>query len=384
MHILEIPSFFPPYGGEFCIEQSRALQRLGHEVRILSVQQLSWQRGLRHNLLMPFGRFDEIRMGIPVYRNYMRAIPRWAKVNAKRWQSLVLSMYKDYERRYGRPDILHAHCCHWAGCASFQIHLTTGLPYIITEHLSAMLFQQGFEGRTFSQLWEIPLIKQAYQQAAMVIPVSRELVDDLSGLFGNDYRWKEISNVIDTDFFRYKKRNDDKVRHFCCVANYEHRKGYDLLLQSFGKLLQVYPDVTLTIAGRDTDDGRLQALADGLPVTILGEIDRKMVRTLLYDSDCLVLATRSEAQGLVLLEAMSTGIPVVTTTCIPQSVRRLSGCHAVDINDADVLAQAMATVVMQKRPNGKAFSQEVASLASPMVVGKKLEKVFSDAIFSSR
>ena len=35
MHILEIPSFFPPYGGEFCLEQARALQALGHEVRTL-------------------------------------------------------------------------------------------------------------------------------------------------------------------------------------------------------------------------------------------------------------------------------------------------------------------------------------------------------------
>ncbi len=40
MHILEIPSFFPPYGGEFCLEQSKALQQLGHEVRILSRVQL--------------------------------------------------------------------------------------------------------------------------------------------------------------------------------------------------------------------------------------------------------------------------------------------------------------------------------------------------------
>ena len=41
MHIVEIPSFFPPYGGEFCLEQSKALRSLGHEVRIISNVQLS-------------------------------------------------------------------------------------------------------------------------------------------------------------------------------------------------------------------------------------------------------------------------------------------------------------------------------------------------------
>ena len=40
MHILEIPSFFTPYGGEFCLEQAKALKALGHEVRILSNVQL--------------------------------------------------------------------------------------------------------------------------------------------------------------------------------------------------------------------------------------------------------------------------------------------------------------------------------------------------------
>ena len=41
MHILEIPSFFTPYGGEFCLDQAKALKAVGHEVRILSNVQLA-------------------------------------------------------------------------------------------------------------------------------------------------------------------------------------------------------------------------------------------------------------------------------------------------------------------------------------------------------
>ena len=47
MHILEIPSFFPPYGGLFCLDQAKALKALGHEVRILSNVQLGATIGLR-------------------------------------------------------------------------------------------------------------------------------------------------------------------------------------------------------------------------------------------------------------------------------------------------------------------------------------------------
>ena len=40
MHILELPSFFPPHGGLFCLEQAKALKAKGHEVRIVSVLEL--------------------------------------------------------------------------------------------------------------------------------------------------------------------------------------------------------------------------------------------------------------------------------------------------------------------------------------------------------
>ncbi|MBR6129975.1 MAG: hypothetical protein IKQ07_10135, partial [Bacteroidaceae bacterium] len=41
MHILELPSVFPPHGGLFCLEQAKVWQSLGHEVRIVSVVELS-------------------------------------------------------------------------------------------------------------------------------------------------------------------------------------------------------------------------------------------------------------------------------------------------------------------------------------------------------
>ena len=51
MHILEIPSFFIPYGGEFCIEQSRALTMIGHEVRIMANVYLSVKRRDRKSVV---------------------------------------------------------------------------------------------------------------------------------------------------------------------------------------------------------------------------------------------------------------------------------------------------------------------------------------------
>ncbi len=109
-------------------------------------------------------------------------------------------------------------------------------------------------------------------------------------------------------------------------------------------------------------------------------IDKQAVRELLYASDALVLASRSEAQPLVLLEAMSTGIPVVSTEVIPQNLRLTNGCFIVPIDDANALAEAMKRVMESPVTNGKELSQMVADLASPKVIGGKLEAIFLEAL----
>jgi glycosyltransferase involved in cell wall biosynthesis len=115
-------------------------------------------------------------------------------------------------------------------------------------------------------------------------------------------------------------------------------------------------------------------------ITTHGLLDRAAVRELLYQSDALVLASRSEVQPLVLLEAMSTGIPVISTECIPQSLRIEGGCTIVPVNDADALAKAMRQMVEHYDFDGKAVSEAVSRLASPAVIGQKLTALFSELL----
>ena len=254
MHILEIPSFFPPYGGEFCLEQAKALKALGHEVRIISNVQLSVKRSIKDFVTYPYGRWTEQMEGVEVMRSWQRGIPKVICPNVKRWVHIVESMFADYVSRYGKPDVLHAHCAKWAGYAAMKISRQYRIPYVITEHLSVMALEQEF-GPAPSHTWQIPLLRQAYQQAGMVIPVSEELVDAMSCYYGQDYRWKFISNVIDTQFFAFHEREhrDGRPFRYCCVANFDYRKGYDVLFPAFQFLKRQKQDVALTIIGRDTD-----------------------------------------------------------------------------------------------------------------------------------
>ena len=382
MHILEIPSFFTPYGGEFCLDQARALKAVGHEVRILSNVQLGVTIGLKGYLSLPYRRYEHQRDGITVCQSFQRGVPMVIRWNVRRWIRIVCSMFEDYVNRYGVPDVLHAHCSKWAGYAAMQISRKYHIPYVITEHLSRLVFEKEF-GPAPSDAWQIPLLREAYEKANLVIPVSEELVENIACYFGKDYRWQAVSNTIDTDFFHYQSRKPMSGRpfRFCCLANNWPMKGYDILIPAFRQLKESGKNVELHIAGRGTDSAEFRSmLSDGMVTH--GLINKEAVRELLYQSDALVLASRSEVQPLSLLEAMSTGIPVIATECVPQSLRIDGGSTIVPIDDVKALSEAMSDVMNNAPVDGQWLSQEVERMASPEVIGRKLEKLFSELIAS--
>ncbi len=168
-------------------------------------------------------------------------------------------MVDDYVSRYGKPDLIHAHCAKWAGQAAMLEGRKYDIPYVVTEHLSSQLFATEFKG-DLKKMCQIPLIKGVYRQADRVVPVAAELVDDIAPYFGQDYRWTEVSNTIDTDFFAYQPRKplDDRPFVFCCLAMVIPLKGYDILLMAFRDfVMKTHNSTRIVIAGAYTNSKAL-------------------------------------------------------------------------------------------------------------------------------
>ena len=384
MHILEIPSFFTPYGGEFCLEQAKALKALGHEVRILSNVLLGITIGGKDFLVLPSCRFEHERESITIYQSYQRGWPRMVHHNVKHWVGIVRSMFADYVAKYGKPDILHAHCAKWAGYAAMIISKEYGIPYVITEHLPKLILEPEL-GPAPSTAWQVPLLKEAYHEAAQVITVSDELVAELADYFGHDFRHITIGNVVNTDFYAFRKRRlmDGRRFAFCCPAVFNHRKGYDVLFKAFALLAKVCPETELHIAGRGTDSKACRRLIHSCElegrVTCHGTLDADGVRRLYYQSDALVLATRNESQGLVIAEAMSTGIPAISTQGVPKSMQLDAGFRYVPVGDAEALMVEMQKAV--GRPVTEEEGQRLAELVerrfAPSVIGAQIAEVMT-------
>ena len=80
---------------------------------------------------------------------------------------------------------------------------------------------------------------------------------------------------------------------------------------------------------------------------------------------------------------MSTGIPVVATECVPQSLRIEGGCTIVPVDDVQALSDAMRRVMEQKNFDGVSVSAAVRLFASPEVIGRRLTTLFNELLASA-
>jgi glycosyltransferase involved in cell wall biosynthesis len=133
------------------------------------------------------------------------------------------------------------------------------------------------------------------------------------------------------------------------VGRLERQKGFEFAIEAAAILKREYPDTRLLIAGEGRERARLTKLSQRVgarrSVTLLGE--RTDVAELMQTANVLVHPARWEGFGLVLLEAMRAGLPVVATdvAAIPEIVIDGVTGILVPAENAKELASALARLI---------------------------------------
>ncbi|MDQ7058485.1 MAG: glycosyltransferase family 4 protein [Ghiorsea sp.] len=139
------------------------------------------------------------------------------------------------------------------------------------------------------------------------------------------------------------------------VARLEGFKGQDVLLQAMTVVVAVYPDVQLWIAGTGSLETTLKQMVATLGlqnhVKFLGFVSQAEVHALMEAADLFVLPSREEPFGIVLLEAMAHGLPVVASRVggIPEVLPSNDDVALVAADDEQALAQSMLTMLANNR-----------------------------------
>jgi glycosyltransferase involved in cell wall biosynthesis len=258
----------------------------------------------------------------------------------------------EYMHRYGRPDLIAAQSAVWAGEAAWRAKATWGLPYVITE------VHTGFGTGTVSGK-TAAVSSRAFANAEAVVAISENLRAKLTEL--NVARAVSlIPCTMDETYWTLPPQ--PRATHpftFFAQAHLTPRKGFDLLIRAFARRFRGEQDVRLVIGGDGPMRHELEALARSTgvqsQVTFLGAIPRDEVRDAMWRANCFVLPSHAENFGVVLIEALSTGLPVISTRCGgPEDIITDEVGLLLEPGDEDGLAEAL--VAMRRRPDTDAHS----------------------------
>jgi glycosyltransferase involved in cell wall biosynthesis len=166
-----------------------------------------------------------------------------------------------------------------------------------------------------------------------------------------------------------------------------HTKGGKEILDSFKVLKQKYPQISLTILGKD-DNLQIKNING---VRYLGYIKHSDVVTYLTESDILIHPTHEDSLGYVILEAMSYGLPVVATKhyAIPEIIKHNTNGFLIDdisnvwYDENYIGKKNYRAIHLQDKVeyNGNEYNNIVENLINaiePLILDYKLRQTFGD------
>jgi glycogen(starch) synthase len=161
-----------------------------------------------------------------------------------------------------------------------------------------------------------------------------------------------IHNGVDVDEIRRARPASHARPYILAIGRHVPQKGFDVLIDAYAAVLRAKPDAPdLVIAGDGPQRADLEKqVADlGLAerIEFPGRCDRPTTASLFRGCDVFVLPSRHEPQGIVCLEAMAAGKPVVATRVggVPEVVRDGECGMLVDPDDSGALATSIGAVL---------------------------------------
>jgi glycosyltransferase involved in cell wall biosynthesis len=208
----------------------------------------------------------------------------------------------------GGFDLIHIHLWNPGSCRyAFFAASHFGIPIVVTEH-------DPFELSGLKKLIKQNCVKKT-AQTITISSLNFRLLGEYYGV--SEKRLNLVTNGIEVDMFL---DNIEKAELpvekgkiiVTSIGELHHRKGHKYLLEAFRKLRIESPNVHLVLVGTGPSEYKYkEEFSDLNNVTFLGWRDD--IPQILKASDIFILPSLREAFGLVILEAMASGVVVIAT-----------------------------------------------------------------------
>lgn len=274
------------------------------------------------------------------------------------------------------PNIIHAHFTEMGVYASY-LSSKRGIPYVITEHSSdvnKIKFPRSLIRRCLI----------AYRGASSIITVSDGLARSINSKFG--FYTVTIPNIIDVSTFSKCRPQSHLGFNIVTTALFSDRKRIDQLILSIYRLREELPNITLHIIGDGEIKGKLTTLVQECNlserVVFHGKLNREQTVPIYELCDCFALVSARETFGVVYVEAIASGLPVIATICGgPEDFITNDNGLLVEVDNARQLDAAIRYMYEHASLfNKRKMLEWVNNTYSPRSVALKIIKVYTEVL----
>lgn len=314
MKVLFISSWYPtkenPHYGIFVKEHARAIKTTTTDIRVLAVVVLRAKPYIKVSHREYIDESGIKTFEIIIHSRFRDIIYHLVPLQNR----IAYKYYKNSIEAFFSPDIIHSNVIFPAGIIGDYFAKKLEKPHIITEHWSKI---DGLLKKPYLS----SLARNSYKRACRILPVSQFLKENMLGLLPNlsSDKLKVISNVISSETFDYKEKklHEDEI-NFCAVATWATKRKPDKKPELFIEALAAVQKMTtkkirLTMVGGGNRITELKNLCKQLDLTadFIGYQTKKQIAVVLHKTDFFVHASTIETFGVVIVEALMTGTPVI-------------------------------------------------------------------------
>jgi len=371
LKILFIASWYPskknPVNGIFIKEHAKAISLYNNMVVLYS-------EFIDNNSKEKISKIeDNIEDGLRTLRIWYRKSPI-PKTSTFLYFWSIYKGFRKLMREEWKPDIIHAHV-YSAGVPAVILGKIYKIPVVITEHCTV------FPRHTLTR-FDVLRARFAMNRAKVILPVSKALREAIKS-YDIKNRFEIIPNVVNFDvFYPHTLQNRNGKKRILFVAVLKPQKGVYYLIQALAQLKQKRQDFILDIVGDGPNREEYEKLAMELKlndvVKFHGLKTKSEVAKFMRNSDFFVQPSLYETFGVVYIEAMACGKPIIASQLpVLQEIINKEIGILVPPKDTEALVDAIDYMLdhYQEYSSEKILGYAKENF-SYEVVGKKLDDIY--------
>ncbi|MFN4930238.1 MAG: glycosyltransferase family 4 protein [Bacteroidota bacterium] len=381
-HILFVSSWYPSKGkkshGIFFKRHAEAAALL-HQISSIHVCSGSAYQIEVHEeqrVYSIIGTYKKVQHQIPILSNIQKLL---------RSLHCFKQCYRTLIEQQGVPSLVLLNVIFPAGIFVLWLHYVKKIPFIIQEQWSGYYPEDGNYRGFLTKIITSICVKLS----RLVIVVSNKLEQSMKQ-HGLHNQYKRIGNVVDTELFvPISKKTDGPFRFVHVSTVNDKEKNITGIINAAYKLSQEKVNFIVDIIGDGPEREQFEQKSallglNGKIIHFHGYQEPAAVASFIGRSDCFILNSNYEGLPCVLLEAMSCGIPVISTRvgAVPEMMTDKQGIM-IAVNDEQALANAMKQMMQNYHHyHSQEIRQYIVDHYSYPAISKVFDRLFDEALLT--